>query len=109
MTKISDTSKVFVILGTLTVFSDRLRDKGFRHGAKLWLSRFLATGRTLWKEMQKVTNEESELCNTTFDNLEGYAVEVLTVVLDIDVENMDEFVEYIKKFKPNETTEETTK
>ena len=106
MTKISDTSKVFVILGTLTVFSDRLRDKEFRHGAKLWLSRFLATGRTLWKEMQKVTNEESELCNTTFDNLEGYAVEVLTIALDVDVEDMEEFSKYIKQFKSHENSQE---
>jgi len=106
MTKISDTSKVFVILGTLTVFINAIKDKSLKHGAKLWYSRLNNTGRSLWKEIQKVTNEESELCNTTFDNLEGYAVEVLTIALDVDVEDMEEFSKYIKQFKSHENSQE---
>lgn len=99
MTKISDTSKVFVILGTLTVFINAIKDKSLKHGAKLWYSRLNNTGRSLWKEIQKVTNEESELCNTTFDDLEAYTVDVLTTALDVDIEDMEEFSKYIKQFK----------
>ena len=99
MTKISDSSKIFLLVGALTVFSDKLRDKDMRHASKLWLSRFINAGRSLWLEIQKVTKEESELCNTTFDDLEAYTVDVLTIALDVDVENMEEFVDYIKKFK----------
>ena len=99
MTKISDSSKVFLLVGALTVFTDRLRDKGLRQGAKLWLARLLNTGRSLWLEIQKVTKEESELCNTTFDDLEAYTVDVLTTALDVDVEDMEEFSKYIKQFK----------
>ena len=99
MTKISDSSKVFLLVGSLTVFADRLRDKGLRNGAKLWLARFLNTGRSLWKEIQKVTKEESELCNTTFDDLEAYTVDVLTTALDVDIEDMEEVSKYIKQFK----------
>ena len=107
MTKISDSSKVFLLVGALTVFSDRLRDKGMRQASKLWLSRFINTGRSLWLEIQKVTKEESELCNTTFDDLEAYTVEVLTTALDVDVEDMDEFINYIKQFKSHEKSQES--
>jgi len=99
MTKISDSSKVFLLLGALTVFSDRLRDKGLRQGSKLWLARFLNTGRSLWLEIQKVTKAEGELCNVVFDDLEAYTVDVLTTALDVDVEDMEEFSKYIKQFK----------
>ena len=99
MNKISDSSKIFLLVGALTVFSDRLRDKGLRQGSKLWLARFINAGRSLWLEMQKVTKEESELCNTTFDDLEAYTVDVLTTAFNVNIEDMNEFTEYIKKFK----------
>ena len=102
MTKISDSSKVFLLVGALTVFSDRLRDKGLRQGAKIWLKRFIAQGRSLWLEIQKVTKEEGEVCNITFDDLEAYTVDVLTTALDVDVEDMEEFSKYIKQFKSHE-------
>lgn len=106
MTKISDSSKVFLLVGALTVFSDRLRDKGLRQASKLWLSRFINAGRSLWLEIQKVTKEEGELCNLTFDDLEAYTVDVLTTALDVDVEDMEEFSNYIKQFKSHEKSQE---
>jgi hypothetical protein len=99
MTKISDSSKVFLLVGALTVFADRLRDIGYKRAAKLWLARFINSGRSLWLEIQKVTKEEGELCNVTFDDLEAYTVDVLTTALDVDVEDMEEFSKYIKQFK----------
>jgi len=39
MKEISNTSKVFMLFGVLSVFINQIKEETYKHGAKLWYNR----------------------------------------------------------------------
>ena len=99
MKEVSNTNRVFILFGVLSVFINQLKNETYKHGAKLWYNRLNTQARQFWREIQTNVKAEGEDCEYAFDEMEAYLVEVLKVAYDIKVEDMDEFLEYIKNFK----------
>ena len=99
MKEISNTSRVFILFGVLSVFINQIKEETYKHGAKLWYNRLNNQARQFWREIQNNIKGQSEDCVYAFDEMEAYLVEVLTVAYEVNVEDMDEFLEYIKNFK----------
>lgn len=103
MKKISNTSKVFILFGALSVFINEIREDTYRFGAKLWYNRLDKLAKQFWKQIQNDTKsydkEHGLECTWVFDEMEAYIVEILKVAYDVKVEDMNEFLEYIKNFK----------
>ena len=99
MKEISNTSRVFILFGVLSVFINQIKEETYKHGAKLWYNRLNNQARQFWKEIQNNIKGQSEDCVYAFDEMEAYLVEVLTAAYEVNVEDMDEFLEYIKNFK----------
>ena len=103
MKKISNTSKVFILFGVLSIFINEIREDTYRFGAKLWYNKLDKLAKQFWKQIQNNTKsydkEHGLECTWVFDEMEAYIVEILKVAYDVKVEDMDEFLEYIKNFK----------
>ena len=106
MKEISNTSRVFILFGVLSVFINQIKEEQYRHGAKMWFNRLNNTARNFWREIQINTKTVSEDCTYAFDELEAYIVEVVNTAYEVEAEDMDEFIEYIKNFKSNGTSKE---
>lgn len=99
MKEISNTNRVFILFGVLSVFINQLKNETYKHGARIWYNKLNNQAREFWKEIQFNVKAQSEDCVYVFDELEAYTVEVLKAAYEVKLEDMDEFIEYIKNFK----------
>jgi hypothetical protein len=99
MKEISNTNRVFILFGVLSVFINQLKNETYKHGARIWYNKLNNQAREFWKEIQFNVKAQSEDCVYAFDELEAYTVEVLKAAYEVKLEDMDEFIEYIKNFK----------
>ena len=103
MKEISNTSKVFILFGVLSVFINQIKEETYKHGAKLWYNRLNNQARQFWRQIQNDTKqydkENNVECTWAFDEMEAYLVEILREAYNVNVEDMDDFIDYIKNFK----------
>ena len=98
MNSVSDSSKVMILFGALTVYINSLKDSNLKHGARYWFNKLDLQARHMWLEIQRETKSQSKECNYAFDEMEAYIIECLNTAFKVDIDRMEEFTEYIKKF-----------
>ena len=103
MKEISNTSKVFILFGVLSVFINEIKEDTYKFGAKLWYNRLDKLAKQFWKQIQNdvksYDKQNGSECTFAYDEMEAYIFEIVKAAYEVNVEDMDEFLEYIKNFK----------
>ena len=103
MKEISNTSKVFILFGVLSVFINEIKEDTYRFGAKMWYNRLDKLAKQFWKQIQNdvksYDKQNGSECTFAYDEMEAYIFEVVKEAYNVKVEDMDDFIDYIKNFK----------
>ena len=103
MKEISNTSKVFILFGALSVFINEIREDTYRFGAKLWYNRLDKLAKQFWKQIQNDTKsydkEHGLECTWVFDEMEAYPQlqDYAKEVYGESAEGIDAFVGYVNR------------
>jgi hypothetical protein len=99
MKEISESSKVMVLFGVLTIFINNLKDLELKHGAKRWINILHKQATQMWKELLFQCNRQGDYAEFAFDEMEAYMYEVNKKALDVPMDRMQEYLEYLNNWK----------
>jgi hypothetical protein len=99
MKEISESNKVMVLFGVLTIFINELNDLELRHGAKKWFKLLDKYAKQMWKELLHNCRQQGDYAEYTFDHMEYYMTEVNKKAFDVPMDRMNEYLEYLNNWK----------
>jgi len=99
MKNISESSKVMVLFGVLTIFINSLKDLDLKHGAKRWVNILHKQASQMWKELLFQCNRQGDQAEFAFDEMEAFMYEVNKKAFDVPIEKMKEYIEFLNTWK----------
>jgi len=99
MKEISESNKVMLLFGVLTIFINHLKDLELKHGAKRWVNVLHKQAKIMWKELLQNCQDQGEYAEFAFDEMEAYMYEVNKKALDVPMDRMQEYLEHLNNWK----------
>lgn len=109
MKEISESSKVMILFGVLTIFINSLKDLELKKGAKKWFHLLHKYANQMWRELLWNLRREGAPAEFVYDEMEAFIYEVNRHAFDVPLGKLNEYLEYLKRWKDELVLEKNVK
>lgn len=99
MKEISESSKVMIIFGVLTILINNLKDLSLKHGAKKWVNILHKQATQMWKELLHQCKAQGDQAEFAYDEMEAFMYEVNSKAFEVPIDRMNGYIEFLNTWK----------
>lgn len=99
MKEISESSKVMILFGVLTIYINNLKDLTLKHGAKRWVNILHKQATQMWKELLSQCRIQGDQAEFAYDEMEAFMFEVNSKAFEVSIDRMKEYIEFLNTWK----------
>lgn len=99
MKEISESSKVMVLFGVLTIFINQLKDLNLKYGAKRWINILNKQAVQMWNELIFQARRQGNYAEFAYDEFESFMYKVNEAAFEVPIDRMKEYIDFLNTWK----------